>query len=71
MTSLENSDGIHKTFTEYQIKFLINLLKNHKKLRKSHFTYTQSGVKMQKITNELVMVDGLIEYLSLDGLTYT
>lgn len=48
--------------TEYQLVILIKILKNYKKLRKSHFWQTQSGLKQQKITDELVLVDGLIVY---------
>ena len=49
--------------TEFQAKFLIKVLKNYKNLRKSHFTSYSSGLKQVKITNELVMIDGLIVYL--------
>lgn len=49
--------------TSYQISFMIKLLKNYKNLRKSHFVTTSGGFKQEKITDELVLIDGLIEYL--------
>ena len=52
------------TFTDWQVKWLIKVLKNYINLRKSHFISVEGGMKREKITEELVLVQGLIEYLS-------
>lgn len=58
-----NEDFAAKYFTEYQLKFLVKVLKKYKDLRKSHFIEVNSGLKSAKITEELILIDGLIEYL--------
>lgn len=51
-------------FTEEQVLMVIKILNNYKKLRKSHFWLVDNGLKQQKITAEVVIIDGLIEYLA-------
>lgn len=48
--------------TEYQINLLIKILRNYIKLRKSHFFSINAGLKQKKITDELVVIEGLIIY---------
>ncbi len=54
---------INLEFTIEQVKLMIKLLKNHKKLRKSHFVDCTGGYKRAKMSDELVIVDGLIEWM--------
>lgn len=49
--------------TPYQVKFLLKVLKKYKQLRKSHFYETSGGYKREKITDELIVTNGLIAYL--------
>jgi len=48
--------------TRSQVDWLIKILRNYKKLRKSHFLEINGGLKREKVTNELVLVDDLITY---------
>lgn len=52
-------------FTEYQVDFLIKVLKKYKNLRKSHLYITEGGYKREKICDELVLIEGLISYFQV------
>ena len=55
--------NIKLELTKHQVEQMIKILKNYRKLRKSHFWHIDSGLKQAKITDLVVEIDGMIAYL--------